>query len=565
MRRKLSSFFIILFTSLSFSFAQVSVSPDEDFYTDVIGWQLKEYIYFVPQIRPFPVNTVKAILNKVSQCGVKVDEERAQYYYEKYFGKNWSVQASAGYTEVIQSIEDHETDLKEKYSASVYADGDYDFNSFAGFSFKAGINGFNKYGDNNLLNPYSKYDSTKTLIDGFSVYNDDFAMTFDINATGSIGSEDTYLSFGINKSSFGLYPETSLNLSSQAYQTLNATFNHTGKYFEYSHMLAALTAKNIFSDNKFKMNKFLAFHSIRLPVFSQNLHLSYFESAVWGEGFLPGYVLPVPFVIMGNVDGFNENLMAGIMLEWQPVTSLKFNLNINIDDFKPKKLIKLKLDSGVRTAFQTGIEYSPVDSLCNLITLNYTMATPYTYTFFDTRDSSYNYGDYTNMGIPVALDLPPNSDRISFGLSFRPSERLSIRTNTSFIRHANAYESMKEQEILDLNKSGKKYLSDGSINSVDNDTETACDFTNFMSQDTQMFVIQGEIGIDYAFVIKKMSTVSLTFGYTFEYFQNYGIDRNIYTGNETTVEEVAASKNAWKNSLIDKYNHYFSIGLKFTY
>ena len=77
MKKKLIFIFIALLLK-SFSFSQVSISPDDEFYIDVTGWLLKGIIYYVPQTKPYPVNTVKSILNKVLDSDSESDVKKAE-------------------------------------------------------------------------------------------------------------------------------------------------------------------------------------------------------------------------------------------------------------------------------------------------------------------------------------------------------------------------------------------------------------------------------------------------------------------------------------------------------
>ena len=220
MKKKIIFIFIALLLK-SFSFSQVSISPDDEFYIDVTGWLLKGIIYYVPQTKPYPVNTVKSILNKVLDSDSESDVKKAEYYCSKYFGKNWKFSLKADFQEVLRSIQDAETVNNEKYDLNFYATGDFDFGKYIGFSYKTGLNFFNTNDDKNLLMPYGRFDSSKVIIDGFSLYNENLALTFDLNASVSFGTERNYISLGVNKNSYGPFSDSSVTLNEQAYQSLN--------------------------------------------------------------------------------------------------------------------------------------------------------------------------------------------------------------------------------------------------------------------------------------------------------------------------------------------------------
>lgn len=561
MKKRIFLVLFSIFTAFS-GFSQVGVSPEDDFYTDVVSWQLQGIVYYVPQIRPYSLNAIKSILLRVFENGNADSIKKAQYYYEKFFGKKWKIHSEISATEVLQSIQDLETVNNEKYSARLYTSGDFDFGKLFSLSYNVGVNGFNVNDNKNLLNPYATYDSSKVINNGFSVKNDDLALTFDVNAVGTIGIERNYLSFGINKFSYGPFSDSSISLNSQSAPFLNLSYQFTGKYVSYSQILGAISAKSSTEQNQFKMDKFFAFHALKIPFFSKEVHLSLYETSVFGKSFMPQYILPSPFFVMSAVGGFNENTLFGLLFEWNIVKSLKFNFNFNLDDCDIKQVLKLKLDSGIRSALQIGFEYAPEDSLCNLITLDYSLVTPYTYTYYEKQDE-YNYRDVSNLGIPMAANIKPNSDRISLKINFKPKNNFKIATKTTFIRHANSFESLTDDEVLSLK--GKSFLSDGSLYASDLGLDTTVNYTNFLKQSSIMYSIQGSVDFDYTFNLSKNQNLTIFSGYFFEFIKNDGVDSNIYKGTESTTEEVQKSLSDWKSNFKDRYNHYFSIGVKYSY
>ena len=92
-----------------------------------------------------------------------------------------------------------------------------------------------------------------------------------------------------------------------------------------------------------------------------------------------------------------------------------------------------------------------------------------------------------------------------------------------------------------------------------------------------MYTMQAGIDIEYTFYSKKTSSVSLGFGYTFEFIQNDGVDDGIFTGNYTNLkystdeekkaakEIIDADKDKWKKHLHNSYNHYFRAGVKISF
>ncbi|MEE3314736.1 MAG: hypothetical protein VZR56_11350, partial [Treponema sp.] len=72
-----------LFLGTSSIFAQVSVDPNENFYTLVESWELRGLISDVPPLRPFPLSVIRDILQTVIEKGNERDVNNAQMYWEK--------------------------------------------------------------------------------------------------------------------------------------------------------------------------------------------------------------------------------------------------------------------------------------------------------------------------------------------------------------------------------------------------------------------------------------------------------------------------------------------------
>ena len=84
---------IFIITSLMCVFinlyAQVSLNPNDDFYKDAKNWETKGIVSWLPQIRPYSINTVKKILAEVKENGDESDVQLAEFYEAKFFSKCW--------------------------------------------------------------------------------------------------------------------------------------------------------------------------------------------------------------------------------------------------------------------------------------------------------------------------------------------------------------------------------------------------------------------------------------------------------------------------------------------
>ena len=80
---------ILLTFGLYMLSAQVSVSPDDDFYSDATGWVLKGYVERLPLIKPYPLNVIRSVLDEVAEKGSETDRLRAEFYLKKYFSHSF--------------------------------------------------------------------------------------------------------------------------------------------------------------------------------------------------------------------------------------------------------------------------------------------------------------------------------------------------------------------------------------------------------------------------------------------------------------------------------------------
>lgn len=562
------AFFIGIILPLSV-FSQVSVEPSDDFYSDAIGWELKGYVKRLPQLRPFPVNVVYDVLKTVESCDDNIEAKKARYYLERYFSNSCTVSAGVDFKAKYTQVELTGNDAREKYadshriSGETYVSGDF-YKGLFGLSYNTGAIVFNDGNDYSSF--YGKYMEPNRELEIKNAFLDfkNVDCVFDVNGVVTFGNENLYGSIGLNKTGFGRFPDSSLIMNPNGYQALNATINWQNGFFDYSQYFGMIGAWNRFSQNDFAAGKFLSFHSLRVPFLDDRFALSYFESVVYGKSFQPSYLLPVPYVIIANVAGYCENVLAGVQIDWKPENFFMLTASAVFDDMKIKKLLKLKLnDAAIRSAFTFGFVYTPVDSMCNLISFNYDLVTPYCYSYYDTSDGKYNYMDYTNCAVPMGLSLPPNSDRISLKMNFKPIPNVHLTTQTTFIRHANPYQSLEAEEVLSLYSNGSDGIySDGTVKANVNGLDSALDVTDFLKQDTIMYVMQAAFNLDVDVFRKKNNSVILNFGYTFEYVRNDGVDSPMYSRSYSDVEEVTAARKEWEKRVSDLFNHYFAVSAK---
>lgn len=567
--RKCMILFVIMLFFTHFFHAQVSVSPGDDFYSDATGWVLKGYVDSLPLVRPYPLNVIRSVLDAVVENGTEIDRKRAEFYLTKYFSKSIAVSSRSAADMRFKYIDSDSDEIRDTFendtllSEKIYFSGGKQFSPLFGIGYNTGFIVRNNTVGPEIIIPRFSARNDSFELDALSIHASSADFIIDPNVIATFGTEKLYMSLGINRSGYGLFSDDSLILNPSAYQTLNTSVNYSGAHFSYAQQFGMMGAARYSGDGSYAAGKFYSFHALEIPIPKIHLSLGLYESVVFAKPFMPAYFMPVPYFIIANVAGFNENVLSGFKIEWKPLPCFALSTDLLLDDFDIKPALKLHLnDAGIRAGFKTGFVYSPLDSLCEYISVSYTLVTPYTYTKYNTIDGTYNYLDYTNCGRYFGTAVLPNSDRIAMTIRFKPWPNFRIGSLSSFTRHANAYESLSDEDVLSL--SGQ-YKSDGSLGMDTNGISYAEDTTDFLKQDHIMYIIHAAVFGEYEFVLSKFGRLTVSAQYTFEYIKNDGVDNAIFSGSYDSVEAVQADRKRWKDSLGDSFNHYLTVGIKYSY
>ncbi len=567
-KRILLTVSFILSTSLPF-FAQISVNPHNDFYSDALGWHLKGYVRQLPQLKPYPAAVIQNILEEVAACEDEAEAARAESYRSSYFLKRWHAGVNAAADMKLNKIENpanggaRRYDFKPLFYGEAIAAGDEVFSDCFSLGYDASLSVLNNTVPASAVEPLLGAGAPHPFIKQHSLQAGSVDFTADGTAAVHVGNATVYGTFGRNQYGYGLFGDNDIILNSYAHPFLNGSFHYNGAHFQYTQLFGLLAARSYAYADRFKAAKFFAFHSVEIPIFTPKVTVSLYESVVWGKHFTPSYVIPAPWFIIANVAGFNENILSGIQFKLHPLNGLALTASAVFDDLDLKQFAKFKLENAaVRTAFKTGFLYAPQHSPCSLIGLDYTLITPYAYTKYNTLSRTVNYLDYTHFGESVGTRLPPNSDRVCFTMDFKPMRGLLVSTQTAFARHGNAYESLDEEEADRLWKSGafKKSAGDG-VNADTLGAESARDKTAFLKQQHIMYLIQAALSLKYEFPRAGIARAEISGSYTFEYIKQDGVNSAIYPANGGFAD-AAAARAAWANALHDSYNHYLSCGIK---
>lgn len=590
----------LLFTSLLiffFSnslFAQITVDSNHEFYEYAQNWYLMGFVENLPPLRPYSKLYVNKILEQVIQNGNSFSQEKAKSFYEELNGKSWYINADVN---LALKVDSQNGISKPFVPIFPSATGDVAFfDDFVSLGYDLGLSAYNK-SEKDYRPLYSNlpHDS---LTDPSSV--GPYSVYLDINDVLTIGNETFFLQCGINRLGFSPFLKNSLALNSGAYHSANLELSVIKDKFSYSQLYSVIGSSANYDGSGLQPNKYLTFHQFSFKPISK-LELSYYETIIFGQRFDPSYLIPTPYMVVQGIGGCNDNLQMGILVNYNIFKGFLWATDLFVDDLSVNDLIKLNFDTKIRVAAKTGIIYAFDSPILNKISLDYTLVTPYTYAHSDGSqdiywytDSTYNYQNYTNNGISMGTNLPPNSDGINLSFSINPIKNLSLSFNGFFARHANSAETLSSSTAIKyLCAESGKYATDGSIfmhQALNNEIISEVnEHLNFLTQKHKMYIVQLGLTAKYSLPKFNWGTFALKASYNFEYIYNKGVDSNIYQGgevsakydtDETTLlgyvisgdstvyseqEIVELYYNKWTSSFYNIFNNYFYIGFEYKF
>jgi hypothetical protein len=571
MKKLLASIFVVLF-AIAAGFSQSILDPQDSVYGDIRSWQTQGLLGVLPPLRPYPAQLVKDILEKIIATDDGQQSSRAKYQYERLFGKPIFIGAKAEGVALRGSGSEATQGIGE-----VFVAGTVEPIEKTSIAFDVDIIAGNKNADT-LVSPL--YTNS-----AYDLVNDPMTITSSINgyflgnASAAYGTGDTYIQAGLNRSSWGDFYDGSIVVSPESFHSGNVTAVINRDTWNYTLSLFSLAASKNTGDGAYP-EKFVAMHSITAQPLSA-VQLTFFETMTYGKRFEPLYLLPVvPMMISQGLAGFNsDNLMMGVAAKVKTIKGLDWNTSVFMDDLSLNDLIKLKFNTKIKMAAQTGLVWAPADSPVSRMTLDYTIVMPYMYTHCaDGSDylesGTVNYQNYTNNGSSFGSQLPPNTDCVSLKTTIRYTDAVSFDLGADFIRHANVNESIPDsdaQAYLDNangvgGQSPYGFLTDGSIFDYADSGTGYLDYAQhnlmFLVQDTKEYIVRGKINATWELPRQGWGALSLNAGYVCEYIINYGVDNNLYVAGDT---DVAAARAAWKAKLTNVLNNYVTLGIKYSW
>lgn len=583
------------FLMCSSLFAQASLDPNDVFYKDAKNWETKGIISWLPQMRPYPAQTIKSILEQVKEKGSEEDVELAQYYYEKNFGKGWNIGFTLG--DKLRTADSEKN--RNMFFAEPEFFGNLEFFDLVTLSYKLGLFIQNKSVEEDSVCPMFKFRLTDTHDDSASV--GPLKANLDMVSNVTVGKDNLYFTLGLNRVAYGPTLSDSVMLNGKQFHSGNFVFSYEAEKWGYVQSLNVLTrsTKNEKSaPSDFAPEKYLAFHSVRFKP-AEWIAISYYDASVYTNRFDPAYLIPVPYMVTQCMYSATDNLISGLIFDFRPFNNFGVSVSTAFDDIDLNGLAEGKFDTRLKMALMLGVNYIPDVKFIDNISFDYTLITPYTYSHSDPHietfgsdvasiADNYNKDNFTTRLHSLGTSVPPNSDRFAFAIAFKPAKRLRVNFNSSFVRHANIAESFSDEEAWayifsnSTVQEGYEFSNDGSIwtspmypdeSIYTNHTPTASK-NLFLKQEHKMYILQCGIDAEYELERFKWGTLSLSMGYMFEYIYNKGVDSNIYrkdasvSASPTTTPDagiIAAQKNAWIDNFTNQFNNYFMIAVKYTY
>ncbi len=550
-------FFLCFFTV----FSQVSSDPREEIYEDIVIWENLGIIKNLSPLRPYPLAIIEDILKTVIDSSFPLQAQKAQEYYENIFSKPVSIGLS--YEPRVKYEKEKDDLLQNNFNLLCF--GDFYMVNNTSVSLDLKVHATDEFRAPVLPQfvrpledaPWDPVDMGK------------FTGLLDMNMTMASVFGNAYVQGGISRNSWGPFFDSGITLSQDSFHSGNISFFYKAKeLWSYQHSYFILGA----TDNRGQSlapNKFMALHAITYSPWSW-FTFSYYENMVYGNRFEPIYFLPVPFMVAQSIGSYNDNLQMGLSCEVRPFKGFLWATDVLVDDVSANDLVRLDFDTKLKLAAISGVQYAFNMPILKLVGLDYTLIAPYMYTHEDA--SRINYQNYTNNGICMGSDLPPNSDQIALRVSFEPVKNLSIILKGSFARHANINESIPDGDAIDyLLGLTNASVTDGSIFNYANAGKGYLTYAQenfmFMEQQTKMLIFRTSMDATYTIKTVKAGSIKALFGWTFEFIKNNGVQNSMFGTKvkNPTLADVNAARDVWRALLHDSFAHYLKLSVKYTY
>lgn len=528
--------FTILVLSVTPSYGQIVVDPNDRLYTDLELWQNRGLIGNLPPLRPYPLQLVKKVLNDVVGRGNEADQELARMYLGQ-MGEGSHLHA------VISSL--GRTDLIGGY-AQVGVEGSIQGSLTPSITYSTvtGITAVQGNGSN-LLPEYGR--STLDFVNDGSVHpigSTGLTPRMSMTASAALGNESDYFQAGVLRGSFGPFWGDNAVLSSSSPQSGQFSLTLQQGSYTVTMALMEITGTNNDGSGGPVPDKYVAMNGLELYP-TDWLTLGVYEAVVWGPRFEPLYLLPVISFYAQGMGGYQDNSFIGISGGVKLPGAVKADFLLYIDDASFNDLLRLHFDTMLVLSFQAGASWTPNLPFLTRLSVNCLLVTPYTYSHTDDHGDlpgNKNYLNYTNAGQNIGPSIEPDSARFEVTALLRPLTYLDLNVFGRLTLHGNGSEGIPNMPAT----------ADGSIYDTGYDNSGSATFapgyalpagmvyTRFLTQSVLEKTFQA--GLDAKLNLDTpVGHVQVNLGYTFQYIVNVNL------------------------SSADALNNYLSLGVVYTY
>jgi hypothetical protein len=520
MKRPLYTLFF-LFALASILGAQTVHDPNSDLYKDIDRWFVQGYITeFLPLIRPYPLPLVDRILDDVIENGSAAEQERAAKYREILAPGSRFLHPG-----IFGTVEGKNGDYG--IIGAPFVEGAARVTDFLSASYFLGIYGFTDEtgGELNVPGTYSPYPD---IIDDTANVG---AVELRPGWTSlmAVGKSDMYFQAGLARSSVGPFYDNGPVVGPQAPKAGHFSFVVWRPLWSYEILFQSITATDDYGNGKFA-DKYNIVHMLSFrPI--PKLELGFVQAIVWGERIEPLYLVPFSFLFASqSMNGFGDNALMGLHLNWRPVDNLLFKGQVYADDISFNGLFSG--DYKFKMAAEAGVSWTPKRGFLSKLDFDYTAVLPYMYTHWNQSDAHRyngkftdkeqypNYLNYTHLGRNLGPDLEPNSDRISVRSYWNPLTHVDLNVSAYFIRHGNASEGL--DGLNDPVAHDGSVFDDGSTDFLSPDHNPHNNMF-FLTQAVLDLRLGGSLGLCWT-IPSKIGVFKLMGEYGMEYGWNRGLE-----------------------------------------
>lgn len=438
--------FALLVVSLSAPVrAQVTSDPNDPLYTELEVWEAQGLLERLPAVQPYPLQSVRAFLERVAQhpAATKNDRARALFLLARL---------DEPFHVSLEGEARVDTAQAEPYLLSAL---DFDVQGAATPWLMASGRGRARLykADGGFALPSFRGNPEDLFVEGGDIDVGEQKLLADGMSYGSIGFGEAdapllfHMRFGRHR--VGPFWRNGVVIGPQAPAAGSAEVLLQQPNFRIHLAVFELSATDDQGAGPRGTNKRLFYHSLEMYPLPW-LDVGIFESVMSGGRFEFLYLLPASLFMSQGMSSFSDNSLLGGQLRARPLRGLELKALVYADDLDFNNMVRLNLDTKYKLAAQVGASVTPatmfeLDGLksLRLITLDYTAVMPYMYTHINSPGGFYNYENYTHVGENFGPALEPNSDRIELRALWRPAHDITgrfidLEGRAALVRHGNA-------------------------------------------------------------------------------------------------------------------------------